>query len=45
MREMPFVPLYFYTSQEMVRNNVRGWYANPIDTHPLKYIKKVKEEK
>lgn len=39
LKEMPFVPLYFYMSQEMVRNNVKGWYANPIDTHPLKYIK------
>lgn len=45
LKEMPFVPLYFYMSQEMVRNNVRGWYANPIDTHPLKHIRKEQQGK
>ncbi len=39
LTEMPFIPLYFYTSQEMVRSTVEGWYPNPIDTHPLKWIR------
>lgn len=40
LTQMPFIPLYFYTSQAMVRNNVEGWYPNSIDDHPLKWIRK-----
>jgi oligopeptide transport system substrate-binding protein len=38
MDEMPFIPVYFYVSRNMVRPRVRGFYNNLQDTHPLHAI-------
>lgn len=38
MDELPAIPLYEYVSQNLVRPEVRGFYDNPKDFHPLKYI-------
>jgi oligopeptide transport system substrate-binding protein len=35
MDELPIIPLYFYVSRNMVRPQVRGFYNNLQDTHPL----------
>ena len=42
--QAPVIPLYYYSSQAMVRSNVRGWYPNLLDTHPLKNIRVEKKQ-
>lgn len=32
------VPLYFYTSKHLVRPEVRGFEANPLDRHPSRFL-------
>ncbi|MBC2594807.1 peptide ABC transporter substrate-binding protein [Ruficoccus amylovorans] len=38
MREMPFLPLYFYNRIYLKRPEVQGWYPNLLDLHPFKYV-------
>ena len=38
MDELPIIPIYFYVSRNMVRPQVRGFYNNLQDTHPLSAI-------
>jgi oligopeptide transport system substrate-binding protein len=33
--ECPIIPLFFNTGNRLVRTEVRGWYDNPLDVHPL----------
>ena len=33
------VPLYFYTSKHLVRPEVRGFEANPLDRHPTRFLR------
>lgn len=35
MREMPVLPLYFYSTQNCWKENVRGLFQNVLDVHPL----------
>jgi oligopeptide transport system substrate-binding protein len=32
------VPIYFYSSKHLVRPEVRGFVANPLDHHPSRYL-------
>ena len=32
------VPIYFYTSKHLVRPEVRGFEANPLDRHPSQFL-------
>ncbi len=34
-RMMPVIPLYFNVSTHLLRTEVQGWHANPIDAHHL----------
>jgi len=36
--EMPYLPIYGYSTVELLAPYVRGFYSTPTDTHPLKYI-------
>lgn len=36
--EMPVIPLYEYTTNNLVAPNVKGYYKNILDYHPYKYI-------
>jgi oligopeptide transport system substrate-binding protein len=36
--EVPIVPIYFRVNKNMFRPYVKGFYNNPLDTHPLKFI-------
>lgn len=36
--EMPLIPLYGYTTNNLVSPSVRGYYNNILDYHPYKYI-------
>ena len=37
--EMPIIPIYVYSSKQMVSPRVSGWYGNLLDMHPLQYIR------
>ncbi|MCG3133611.1 MAG: Periplasmic oligopeptide-binding protein [Planctomycetes bacterium] len=36
--EFPFMPIYFYVNQGMLRPEVRGWHENIRDLHPFQYL-------
>ncbi|MBP7143312.1 MAG: peptide ABC transporter substrate-binding protein, partial [Opitutaceae bacterium] len=36
--ENPILPLYFYVRNNLQRPEVKGWYANLLDLHPLKGV-------
>ncbi|PAW66301.1 MAG: hypothetical protein B9S34_08425 [Opitutia bacterium Tous-C1TDCM] len=36
--ESPIAPVYFYTRNNLRRPEVKGWYGNLLDTHPLKGV-------
>jgi oligopeptide transport system substrate-binding protein len=38
LAELPILPLYTYVNKGMLGRNVRGWYPNLLDQHPLKSI-------
>lgn len=38
LEEAPITPLFFYVSQNMYRENVRGVYPNIQDLHPLREV-------
>jgi oligopeptide transport system substrate-binding protein len=37
-QEMPFAPIYFYTNKRLRLPEVKGWYHNLLDLHPLKGV-------
>ena len=38
MDELAVVPIYFYVTQEMYREYVKGWYQNLQSIHPTKHV-------
>ena len=36
--ECPIAPIYFYTRNNLVRPEVKGWYGNLLDIHMLKGV-------
>lgn len=36
--EAPIAPIYFYTRNNLIRPEVKGWYGNLLDFHPLKGV-------
>jgi oligopeptide transport system substrate-binding protein len=36
--QAPIAPIYFYTRNNLVRPEVKGWYGNLLDYHPLKGV-------
>ena len=38
INELPIIPIYTYTRVYMLRDEVRGWYPNLLDTHPYQFI-------
>ena len=38
LAEGPTLPVYHYSTNELVKPYVRGLYPTPLDTHPLKYV-------
>jgi oligopeptide transport system substrate-binding protein len=38
LEEMPIIPLYYYASVKLRKPFVEGWYENPLDQHPLKFV-------
>jgi ABC-type oligopeptide transport system substrate-binding subunit len=37
-RDLPMIPVYFYTRPTLRAPSVRGWWPNPLDFHPYKYV-------
>ncbi len=35
---LPIIPLFHYTHVFLIQPSVQGWYANPLDHHPYKYV-------
>ncbi|MDR2432708.1 MAG: peptide ABC transporter substrate-binding protein [Puniceicoccales bacterium] len=36
--EMPAIPLFFNSHSFLVRKSLRGWFPNPMNMHPLKFV-------
>lgn len=36
--EFPFMPVYYYVNQGMIRPEIKGWHENIRDLHPFQYI-------
>src|SRR5690606_16580971 len=36
--DLPIMPIYFYTTQRMVADYVKGWEDNIMDWHPSRYL-------
>lgn len=36
--DLPIMPIFFYTSRNMVSPKVKNWYNNPLDVHPYKHM-------
>ncbi|MDR2778841.1 MAG: peptide ABC transporter substrate-binding protein [Puniceicoccales bacterium] len=36
--EMPAIPLFFNSHSFLIRKQIRGWFANPMNMHPLKFV-------
>jgi oligopeptide transport system substrate-binding protein len=37
-RECPIIPVFFEAGNRLVRPEVKGWYDNPFDIHPLNSV-------
>jgi oligopeptide transport system substrate-binding protein len=37
-RECPIIPIFFEAGNRLVRPEVKGWYDNPLDIHPLNSV-------
>jgi oligopeptide transport system substrate-binding protein len=38
LAQQAVVPIYFYTSKHLVRTEVQGFEANPLDHHPSRFL-------
>ena len=38
MDELPIIPIYTYTRVYMLKEEVKGWFPNMLDTHPYQSI-------
>src|SRR5690606_26675199 len=37
-RDVPFVPLFYYVNNFLLAPEVKGFYPNLLDEHPLKHV-------
>ena len=38
LKEMPMIPVYYYTTQHLVNEKIQGWKENVMDIHPTRYM-------
>jgi oligopeptide transport system substrate-binding protein len=38
LKELPIIPIYYYTSVRLVHPSVHGWYPTLLDRHPYKNV-------
>ncbi|MEE9352323.1 MAG: peptide ABC transporter substrate-binding protein [Thiotrichaceae bacterium] len=41
LEEMPLIPIYYYTTQHLINENIEGWEDNVMDIHPTRYLRKL----
>ena len=39
MEDRPILPVYWYTRNYLVHEDVEGWYPLLLDNHPFKFIR------
>lgn len=39
LRDMPYIPIYYYVSKNLVKPYVKGWEANIKDVHPSRWLR------
>jgi oligopeptide transport system substrate-binding protein len=39
LRDMPYIPIYYYVTKNLVKNHVRGWKDNVKNVHPTRYLR------
>ncbi|MBI2396263.1 MAG: peptide ABC transporter substrate-binding protein [Xanthomonadales bacterium] len=39
LQSQPILPIYFYVSKHLVRDEVQGFVANPLDRHPSRWMR------
>ena len=39
LQSQPILPIYFYVSKHLVRDEVEGFVANPLDRHPSRWMR------
>ncbi len=40
LEDLPFIPLYYYTTQHLVSPSIEGWQDNVMDVHPSRFLRK-----
>jgi len=38
LAEMPLIPIYYYTTQHLVKPAIKGWKDNVMDVHPTRFL-------
>ena len=38
MKEMPYMPLYFYVTNRLIHPSLKGWYPHILDYHPYQSL-------
>ena len=38
MKEMPFIPLYFYVTNRLIHPSLQGWHPHILDYHPYQSL-------
>ncbi len=39
LRDMPYIPIYYYVTKNLVKNYVLGWMDNVKNVHPTRYLR------
>ena len=39
MNELPVLPIFNYVSTSLKQRYIKGFYANKLDQHPLRFVK------
>ncbi len=38
LADMPLIPIYYYTTQHLVKPAIKGWKDNVMDVHPTRFL-------
>jgi oligopeptide transport system substrate-binding protein len=38
LADMPLIPIYYYTTQHLVKPTIKGWKDNVMDVHPSRFL-------
>ena len=40
LKDLPIMPIYFYTTQHLINPKITGWQDNVMDVHPSRFLEK-----